>query len=166
MTVPSISSRLPTIIYPLLPAGIQRVERRKFYLFVQLSYTLPVSLRLALAWFLPSPRLCAYHSSFCFPVPVSHVLFRPCLDCAHHTPLFSYFTSTGCFHRACCLTCVWFVLSLTSFLLIRVFIVVPRIPRRIQPAPSVPPTFIPFGCLPFHFEFCCAYSRFFCLLPL
>ena len=50
--------------------------------------------------------------------------------CAHHTPSSSYFASTGRFYRVCYLAPLWHVLVfLTNAVpLIRVFIVVPRIP--------------------------------------
>jgi hypothetical protein len=162
-TVPSVSSRLPTIIYPLFPMGIRRVERRKPYLLVRLAYTPTVLFHSALAWFFPSLRLCASLSSSCFPVPMSHVLFRPCPDCAHHTPLFSYyFTSTGCFVPgvllSMCLVCI-LLINLIPF-----NSCIYRGPADTLTQTTSPPLchlLIPFGCLPSFFEFCYAHFRFF-----
>ena len=50
--------------------------------------------------------------------------------CAHHTPSSSYFASTGRFYRVCYLAPLWhvFVFLTNAVPLIRVFIVVHRIP--------------------------------------
>lgn len=118
-----------------------------------------------LAWFLPSPRL--YLSSFCFPVPVSHVLFGPCLDCGSSHPLFSYFHAYWLLSPGVLLNmCLVCNLPINVIPFNSCIYRGPADTLTHTTSPHCAPSFILFGCLPFLFEFCCAYFRFFCLLPL
>lgn len=154
--------------------GDRRAERSKTYLLVRLSYT-PISagfLGVDLVSFVsPLVRLSL---SSCFPFPRPTFLC-PCLDCAHHTPSTSYFTSTGCFCRVVPPSTPSVCILFTNVIpLICVFIVVPRIPRRIQPghcAPSSSTFFWLFAVPPiaslvvqyFRFPLICLYSPTLCL---